>query len=114
MTLFSISPSQLLDVWDDLHRAMLGNHSYGSNVAEIYMFRVMPHNPLHSIDPFADRMKDEFYVASCNFHAIFRLFEERHNVVVEFENGESIDALLNKASVNNHRMHIRVRDKDAE
>jgi hypothetical protein len=103
MTLFSISPIQLLNVWDDLYSAMLDNNSYGGDVAEIYLFPIMSPGPMR----FSDTSIEERKAVSSNLHAIFRLFEQRHNAIVEFENGENIDTLLT-TGINTHRIHIRV------
>lgn len=45
MSLHRLSVAQAIDVWGDLCRAYYGDHPYGSNVAEIYAYRIMPFQP---------------------------------------------------------------------
>ena len=41
----SMSIEQALDVWSQLEEAMDGEAPYGSDVSEIYAWRLMPHSP---------------------------------------------------------------------
>jgi hypothetical protein len=108
MHLLSISPLQLLDLWDQLTSAEANANRYGGDVAEIYIHRVMPHNPGHAL---SDRHRDSLRAACNTLHSVFRLFEERHDVIVEFESGENIDDLRDMDEPFGHRIHVRVRPK---
>lgn len=108
MHILNVSPTQLLDAWDELHSAMQGNNGYGGDVIEFYFFRVMPNNPWVSIKKESARADEEYYSAACNLHAICRLFEKKHDVAVTFEDGTSIDLLLDRTKLNRHRTHLKV------
>nr|WP_250808445.1 hypothetical protein [Neorhizobium tomejilense] len=105
---FSVSPIQVIDVWDELHSAMAGTNKYGGDVIEFYMYRLMPPSPSLGTNPMSNFLDDDFYSAACNLHAICRLFEERHEVTILFEDGGNIDLLLDKSDLNRHRTHLRV------
>jgi len=107
----SVSPLQLLDLWDELHSAAAGTNRYGGDVMEFYFFRLMAQSPaaMHE-DPLFD---DDWYDAARNLHSICRLFEARHEVTVVFEGGQDLDLLLDKGNLNRHRTHLRVIHRDA-
>lgn len=106
--LLSVSPLKMLDLWDELHSAMAGTNTYGGDVIEFYFFKIMSSSPSAMINPESPFLDDDFYDAACNLHALCRLFEERHDVSIVFEDGGDIDQLLDKDNVNRHRTHLRV------
>jgi hypothetical protein len=108
MHILNVAPTQLLEVWDELHSAMQGNNGFGGDVIEFYFFRVMPSNPWVSMNNESAQADEAYYSAACNLHAICRLFEKKHNVAVTFEDGTSLDALLDRVNLNRHRTHLKV------
>lgn len=104
--LLSVSTSQALDLWSELHQALFGDNAYGGDVAEIYLFRLMPASPLND-----DRSNPMTIAAYRNanhaLHGLCRLFEERMPAIVSFEDGTNIDELLADPPAN-HRIHLRV------
>lgn len=109
MHLLSVSPLQLLDLWDKLASAKAGESTYNYDVTEVYISCVMPHSALFAANPASLLSDDVVYAACCNIHAICRLFEQKHKVIIEFEGGENIDLLLDKKDLFRHRIHLRVR-----
>jgi hypothetical protein len=109
MNFLSVSPVQLIDLWDQLSSAKAGENKYAGDVAEVYIHSVMPHSFHLADDPRSARHNESLYIAGSNIHAICRLFEERHKVIVEFDDGGSIDLLLDKADPYRHRVHLRVK-----
>lgn len=46
MSMLHISMFQALSVWSELEQAYFGQHRYGGDTAEIYLYRLMEHSPL--------------------------------------------------------------------
>lgn len=113
--LLSVSPLQILDIWGELTDCLLHRNSYGSDVAEIYISRTMPSNPHAEIAPRNRDVLNDYCRANRALYDICRLFEERYDVTVEFEHGESIDILNlpDGGEPITHRAHLRVRPKVA-
>jgi hypothetical protein len=106
--LLAVSPIQMLDLWDELHSAMNGVNRYGGDVGEFYFYRLTSHSPGTAANPQSTLFDDGFYDAACNLYAFCRLFEERHEVEIVFEDGGNIDQLLDKTKLHGHRIHLRV------
>jgi hypothetical protein len=93
---------------------MHGDNGYGGDVVEFYFYKVMPSNPWVWNNPNSEHADEDYYSAACNLHAICRLFEQKHNVAVTFEDGSNIDNLLDKSNLNRHRTHLQVTHRAAE
>jgi hypothetical protein len=105
-SLLSVSTSQALDLWSELHQAHAGDNRYGGDVAEIYLFRLLPASPLND-DRTNPATVAAYRTANHALHGLCRLFEERMHAVVTFEDGTDIDPLLADPPAN-HRIHLRV------
>ncbi|MBY3433057.1 hypothetical protein HFN89_02540 [Rhizobium laguerreae] len=113
MHILNISPSQLLDLWDELHSVRQGTNTFGGDVIEFYLFRLMPNSPFVWNDPHSSFADEHYYAAACNLHAVCRLFEEKHGIAVEFEDGSNIDPLLDRTDLNRHRVRLKVAHRKA-
>ncbi len=106
--LATISMMQALDVWTDLVEAAGGLHAYGGDVAEIYLYRLLAHDPLIPHDERREpRAVARYAEANEALHALCSAFEKRTGCVVEFEDGRPMDALLSNPP-QTHRIHLRV------
>lgn len=107
--LSTISMIQALDVWTDLVEAGLGRHGYGGDVAEIYLYRLLSHDPLIPHDERREeRAVARYREANRALHALCRAFETRTGSRIEFEDGEDVDRLLSDTP-ETHRVHLRIK-----
>lgn len=104
--LLSVSVLQALTLWEELSSALYGDNRYAGDVAEVYVFRLMPHSPT-AVRPMSDTGLDAYRTGCRCLHALCRLFETRNEAVVTFEDGSSIDALLDDEP-ETHRVHLKV------
>lgn len=95
--MFTVSPLQAIEVWEELMQCLYGDNRYGSTVAEIYLFRVMPLSPYVTAGRPARDMPDSWFgkqfqteaYAEAN-KALFelcKLFEKRHDVKLALFDG---------------------------
>lgn len=113
MSFLSVSPKQLLTMWDKLHACKNNTSTYDGDVCEIYMFQVMAHSGAFARNPDSSFCRNDVIEANTNIYHICKEFEKLHNVEIEFEDGEPILSLLQMADVspNTGRIHLRVKPK---
>lgn len=82
-----ISIEQALDVYDELHDAVNGVNGYGSNVAEIYVFRLLPHSPIYSMGNDEQYWDEENRImerkAAEEFHSLCYIFAKKHEAEIK-------------------------------
>lgn len=108
--LLSLSPLQAIDLFEEMMRCLYGDNKFGGDVAEIYIFRLMPHSPCANLNQdgtMSESGLDAYRDACRRLHALCTLFAERNDAFVSFEDGTSIDALLDQEP-HTHRVHLRV------
>ena len=106
--LADISLIQAVDLWTDLMEARSGDHAYGGDVAEIYVYRAMPFNPMVTGGDRSGPAATAAYAAAGRaLHSLLRLFETRTHSTVTMEDGSDVDALLGPIP-ETHRIHLRV------
>lgn len=109
--MLSVSPEQVMGLWEDLMDASNGCNGYGGDTAEIYLYRFMGHNPIVMHDRMqggllTEMAADAYRAAAATLHALCRTFEERRDVQVSLLGGE-LDDLLGP-QVFDHRVHLVV------
>jgi hypothetical protein len=105
------STRQVLDVWSDLEDMYAERHGYGGNVAEIYVYKLLPHVPsLGMGESFRLQNQEHYQRAKEDFIEIFKLFEERRECKLEIEHARdewcSVDEYF-LGHVPEHRIHVR-------
>ncbi len=85
-----ISIEQALDVYDELVEAKNGTNGFGGNVAEIYVFRLMPYSPLYSMhiegNSFDEDNRMTEKKSAEDFHTLCLLFSKKHEVALRVDN----------------------------
>jgi hypothetical protein len=110
--LLSVSPLQVMGLWEELMAALYGDNRYGGRTTEVYLYTMMPHTPT-AVHPIGESGLEAYRSACRTLHALCRLFEQRMEAVVEFENGASIDGLLDHEP-ETHRVHLTVTPADRD
>ncbi len=83
----NISIAQALDVWSDLEQAHLGKNGFGGHTAEIYAYRLKPHNPTALVkgESFSDFNREWQEDATASFVALLLLFEDRRSCRINID-----------------------------
>ena len=111
LAMLSVSVTQALVLWDQLHAAMNGTNSFGSDVAEIYVHTLMGHSPSFAQSPKSQFSKEPAVQACTALYHFCKMFEEQHDVVITFAEGEPLDELLDVEEPATWRVHLRVTHK---
>jgi len=110
-----LSMTQALSIWSDLEAAYYGKNSFGSDTAEIYIYRLMPFEPLVARVEFGsspvgkigeDAMNSTYRQASESLHALLAHFSKTRDARVEIE-GRELGEWLRSACYM-HRVHVKV------
>jgi hypothetical protein len=113
--MLSISPNQIMHLWEELIDASHGCNGYGGDTAEVYVYRFMQHSPSVVLDRIrhgqgdkdvSDGYREDYLEAASALHALCRLFEERRGVTIEMAEGP-LDSLLGPQTYD-HRVHLKV------
>jgi hypothetical protein len=107
----NLSLLQAMDVWGDLVEAYHGVNGYGGNVAEVYCYRLQPHNPT------ADQVSDSTLCrdaarlralnANRSLHSLIVLFLETYADARVKLYGRKFGPWLRRSD-EDHRWHIEV------
>lgn len=103
MSVNGYSTLQALEVWDDLVRAYHQRHPYGTDTAEIYAYRLLPHTPSLAIRP------DDLAAgvsASAALSDLLTLFTDRYTCEAIVD-GEWFDRTQGLPA-QTHRWHVRI------
>lgn len=104
--LLTISPVQVMDLWEELMSCLYADNKFGGDVAEIYLYRLASFSPAAvQID---DAKRDTYLHANRALVELCALFATRQEAVVELADGQPLAVLLG-SDPNMHRVHIRVR-----
>jgi hypothetical protein len=102
---------QALRIWSDLEQAYFGKNSFGSNTAEIYLYRFMggvPRDVRMINDPgiMGKVTREDFDNANVAMHDLFKLFASERSAKIEVD-GRELGEWLKTARLC-HRVHVKV------
>lgn len=107
--LYMVSPVHVMHLWEQLMQCVYRDNSFGTTVAEIYLYTVMPRSPL--VEAKINGMKEEYLAANRNLYDLCKIFEERVGVKLYIDSGDDnrqpLDVLLEPEPYT-HRVHIGV------
>lgn len=108
--LHTMSMLQALELWSDLEKAYHGTNPYGSDTAEVYLYRVMPNPPRHEwLDKagiMGDLAREEVQTANVALHDFLALFAKTREASLTVEDKE-LGPWLKEARFS-HRVHVTV------
>lgn len=120
--MFRASIPQALAVWSHLESALRGEHNYGSEVAEIYVYLLEPHSPLveHQAAGAGDGAELRAAVRGANedLYELLMLFCEMRDAEVEIRTFVAGSWMFEKLGPwlkehgEHHRWHVRVTPKE--
>lgn len=107
----NLSIRQALDIWSDLEQAYHGTHGFGSDTAEIYIYRLMPFCPIAAINltqpEVMQGLANEYYArANVSLYNILYHFSDRREADIEVE-GRALGEWIRTGGFT-HRVHVRV------
>lgn len=109
-TLLGVSPLQIMGLWEQLMMAYYGQHSYGSSVAEIYLYTVMDRDPWVEINRKSSEATQAYAEANQRLHDLCRLFEQRMECTLLIDGDVTLnDMIADPTDPNRHRWHIEVK-----
>lgn len=110
----NLSMVQALSIWSDLEAAYYGKNGFGSNTAEIYIYRAMPYDPIVASlvgvlpeSAHARNIGGESYdKANASLCALFSYFSKTREARIEIDGCELGEWL--KTARYMHRIHVKV------
>lgn len=110
-----ISIEQALDVYDELVDAKNRVNGFGGNVAEIYVFRLMPNSPVYSMSNEGKVWDEDNRLmekkSAEDFHTLCMIFSKRHEVDIKI-NDVNLNEWIAKIRTDEfrfyHRVHVEV------
>lgn len=110
-----ISIEQALEIYDELHHALDGNNGFGGDVAEIYVFRLMPYSPSYSMHSEGKIWDEENRMlekkAAEDFHSLCHIFVKKHEASIQIDKidlHEWIEKIRAGEYRFFHRVHVKV------
>ena len=110
----NISMAQAFSIWTELMECLYNDNKYGSDICEIYQYRVMPNQPTLNFD--GESMKEmnfATYKRACeSLYDLVSYFEQETDTAVDIitsYGSEKIEKILSMGDF--HRVHLRVRRK---
>lgn len=114
--MYNLSMIQALGIWSELEQAYYGDNGYGSETAEIYVYRAMPYSPTaHSrcSNPESSLAKEATTEvvknANMSLYNLFKMFAKLRHCVITVE-GRPLGKWV-ITSENGHRWHVHVKSK---
>jgi hypothetical protein len=112
-----ISIEQAIDIYNDLIDAKNGKHGFGGDVAEIYVYRLLPCQPGYPNVP-AFLQEDVLLMekkAAEQFHSICYIFSKKHSVDILIDNVQFND-WISKVRTGEfrftHKVHVKVQQNE--
>ena len=105
--ILDVTPLQIITLWEELLQCVYGDNKFGGTVAEIYLFRFMPHSPC-AVAPISEVGLEAYRAANRALYSLCRLFEERNHVELELLDAGPLERLLDDEPFT-HRVHISVK-----
>jgi hypothetical protein len=123
----TLSTVQALSIWTDLEQALRGEHAFGGDVAEIYIYRLLPAEAFRPGGMRVDVVSDKLVLDAANesFHDLLLHFQTTRHASIDIQvwdgpvrrasNGrfKELGAWL-RSHGERHRFHVRVRGKQGE
>lgn len=114
---------QALSLWTDFERTLRGEHNYGGEVAEVYVYRLMSRSPM--AEEFlkkprtaprlmAEEGRKAIRDANESFHNLLAHFAQEREALVEVEHDGGAWVELGdwlKTWNQAHRWHVRIRPR---
>lgn len=110
----NLSMVQALGIWSELEDARQGLNGYGGDVAELYVYRFMPHDPLVArsaeVGAAGDLVQEAYDQANESMHNLLRHFAKKRRVRIDIEGPHGWTGVGGwlKAARYTHRVHVRV------
>lgn len=99
-------------LWEQLLQCLYKDNSFGTTVAEIYIYTVMPHSPLVALPDSSYLATEDYAEANKNLFNLCKIFEERNEAIVRFSDGSALDLLISDPkNPFRHRVHLEVVSK---
>lgn len=120
----NLSMAQALGIWEELVTAYHQKHGFGTDTAEIYIYRLMPNVPQLPANTPDESLIQAYRQACRSLVALIKHFESTHNegaahshisIRVVLDGGSTsaaatwIEALLDRDSYLNHRIQLQVK-----
>ena len=109
----NLSLIQALSLWSELEQAYFNRNGYGSDTAELYLYRFMPHHPgIDGFDKggiFGEIAREAYADACVTLHALLAHFAETRSARIRV-NGRPLGPWIKKAGFT-HRVHVKVTPK---
>jgi hypothetical protein len=106
--LATLSLSTILSIWTDLEEARAGQHGYGGDTAEIYVYRLLVHRPAG-----VEHELSDYQIARRALYQLLEMFKEVHDVAIWLGCTRSDDGVLLGPGMlevdQRHRWHVRIR-----
>jgi hypothetical protein len=113
-----LSTKQALSIWSELEQAYYDDNSWGGDLAEIYIYRLLPYRPgnyktiedaLNSPILGGD-IKAEYQQANQDLYDLLVHFAQQRNVIITV-NDQKLKKWL-KSGYFTHRVHVKVIHKN--
>ena len=95
----NLSMAQALSIWSELEDARHGAHGFGSDTAEIYLYRLNGGRHLHMDS-------DDIEASNTSLYNLLDHFSKERDVRIEVD-GRALGEWV-KTTGNRHRVHVRV------
>lgn len=110
----NLSMTQALSIWSELEAAYYGKNGFGTDTAEIYIYRAMPYDPtvaalagvLHESERARSIAADTYDRANESLCALFTHFAKERGAHIEVEGRELGEWLKGARFI--HRVHVKV------
>lgn len=114
--MMAISIEQALEIYDELIDAKNGVNGFGGEMAEIYVFRLMPFSPVYSMENEGKCWDEENRMmekkAAEDFHSLCHIFAKKHSVSINI-NDVDMHQWISKVRSGEfrfyHRVHVEVK-----
>lgn len=103
-----VSPNQIRVFMQELEDCLLLQNKFGTDVCEIYAFRMMEHSPTFANNPESMFVQDELKRTHRIIAALCEQFANEKDAIVTFEDGTPVSAEL----MNSWRFYFQVRPKN--
>lgn len=102
--MLNLSPDRLLDLWHELELAYQGENSFGSNAAEVYVYKLCDYRPMMHNDILTERECGR--EAATNLYFVLKKFQEKRHCDIKID-GRDFGVWLMDTPIF-HRVHVQV------
>lgn len=101
-----LSMAQALSLWSELEQALHGTNGYGSDTAEIYIYRLMRRCPTLEAGIDSQVAAEEYAQANASLYDLLAHFAVERDATITVE-GRRLGKWLRRAR-HDHRVHVKV------